>query len=62
MSGPGLYKTRGGWGYWRWVHVRRCEKCGARHNVLGNDTRLRPCLPVGAIMCHCGGLIPLGGA
>jgi hypothetical protein len=55
-----LFKKHTGFGQWRWVHVRYCQICKVEHHVLGNDTRMRPSLPPGAIVCDCGGLIPLG--
>jgi len=41
-------------GYWRWVHIRKCATCGLEVKLLGNDTRMRPSLPPGAIICSCG--------
>lgn len=55
-----VYKQRAGWGYWRWVHIRHCAKCGAERHILGNNSKGHPQLGKGAIMCECGGLIPLG--
>jgi len=60
-TGGEMYKTRCGWGRWRWVHIRKCQKCGHEHRILGNDSRLRPSLPPGAIKCAvCDGLVFLG--
>jgi len=53
-------KKRQFWGHWRWLHERACSQCGRVHNILGNDTRLTPSLPPGAIKCECGGLVNLG--
>ena len=48
------------WGHWRWVHHRTCKTCGQEVKILGNDTRLRPSLPPGAILCpKCGAQITL---
>ena len=55
-----LYKTRAGWGVWRWLHVQTCSKCKAEHRILGNNTKQRPSLPPGAIKCStsgCDGLV-----
>ena len=45
-------------GHWRWVHVRKCNN-GHETRILGGDTRRRPDLPPGAIICHCGEQIKL---
>lgn len=56
-----LQKTRCGFGRWRWLHIRHCSVCKAEHRILGNDTKLPPSLPPGAIKCAtCGGLVVLG--
>ena len=57
-TGSTLQKTQC-FGYWRWVHLRKCSKCGDVTKILGNDTRRPPSLGVGAILCHCGAQITL---
>lgn len=48
-------------GHWRWVHIRICQNCKNTVRILGNDTRMRPDLPPGAISCpHCNALVSLG--
>lgn len=49
-----LYKKQTGFGSWRWVHVRKCRRCGEEHHITGNSTKQPPTLPPGAIMCKCG--------
>lgn len=58
-----LYKTRAGFGVWRWVHVRYCPNCGKETHILGVNSTMRPQLGIGAIRCNngiCSGLINLG--
>lgn len=53
-----LYKMRGGFGFWRWVHIRKCSKCQKEHHIMGNKTNMKPSLPPGAMKCeHCDGLV-----
>ncbi len=42
------------YGYWRWVHLLTCAACGVTVRLLGNDTRRKPSLSPGAIVCVCG--------
>jgi hypothetical protein len=57
MKSP--YKTRAGFGVWRWVHIRICKACNREYKILGNDSRRRPSLPPGAIRCDCGANVTL---
>lgn len=42
------------YGYWRWVFIKVCGYCKAEIKILANDTREKPSLPKGAIICpHC---------
>jgi len=61
-TGSTLMKARVGFG-WRWKHLRICPKCKAQHWILGNNTKMKPELPPGAVVCGvkgCDGLVPLG--
>ena len=59
---PSTLKKQQFFGYWRWIHIRECQKCNKKTRILGGDTRRPPDLPPGAIYCpHCDkGLLALG--
>lgn len=45
------------WGRWEWVVYRYCAGCGREIKLRAGDTRRRPNLGPGAILCDCGGLV-----
>jgi hypothetical protein len=47
-------------GHWVWVVTRTCGN-GHTMRLVAGDTRRRPDLPPGAVVCHCGALVPLRG-
>lgn len=55
----GLKKSQR-FGHWVWLVLRTCRACGQEHWIVAGDTRRRPSLPPGAILCSkCGEQVAL---